>query len=464
MKRFTALLLSMTLFLSTLSISVFNINPVTVQADETWPSQPDTFATAACLIEASTGTVLYQKKPHKKMYPASITKILTALVTLDNADLNEEVTFSSNAIGSIEYGDAHLEMQVGEKMSVQDCLYGLMLKSANEVAYALAEHVGGSVENFAEMMNQRAKEAGATDSNFVNPSGLHDSNHYITAYDMAMITRAAVNNPIFVSISGSYSYSVNSNKKKDYPVYNRHKMLSEYSGYYYDGILGGKTGFTDQSGTTLVSYAERNGMTLVCVVLNSNGVNSYNDTKLLFDYGFENFNLVNVSENDTRFTKDCTNYTDMLTPVFGTDNDAELSIDSNAAIVLPKDADFKKVSSKVTFDALNNTNTNENIVASIQYTYLKHTVGSASILYTTNENKTTSVTSPSPDVEETYSDSETVTNDTKNKQPKIKISKSLLKKIFVVIIIAVVFIVILLLIRRKQKQLEEIRARKRRRT
>lgn len=466
MRKFTALLLSMTLFVTTLGISVANINPVTVHADNdnAWPDQPSIYGTAACVIEASTGTVLYEQKAHQQMYPASITKILTALVTLENSNLDEEVTFSEEAVYSVSPGDAHMEMQVGEVMSVQDCLYGLMLKSANEVAVGLAEHVAGSVEDFAKMMNDRAKQAGATDSNFVNPNGLHNDNHYITAYDMAMITRDAVKNPLFLSITGASTYNINSSKKKDYPIYQRHKMVLLNAGYHYDGILGGKTGFTDQSGTTLVTYAERDGMTLISVVLRSNGTNVYNDTKILLDYGFENFHLVNVSENDTRFTNDSDDYTDMLTPVFGSDNNAELSIDTNAAIVLPKEAKFSDVSSTVTYDTTNaDDNSSTSDVALINYQYKKHNVGSASVVYTSNSPSSgDTVAADSPVVEDDNSDTSTSDSDG-NKQSKSIFSSSLLKNIFIVVVIAVVLVVIILLIRKKQRQLNEIRARKRRR-
>ena len=149
MKKFIALFMSAAMYIGTLSISTFYIDSVTVHAEQVWPSQPSIYGTAGCLIEASTGTVLYEKKAHQKMYPASITKILTALVTLENCELDEEVTFSEEAVYSLELGDAHMQMNVGEVLPVEDCLYGLMLQSANEVATALAEHVGGSVEGFA---------------------------------------------------------------------------------------------------------------------------------------------------------------------------------------------------------------------------------------------------------------------------------------------------------------------------
>ena len=166
MKKFTALLLSVTMLFASFSTTVINTDSYIYAAeketpDKDWPNAPEIFGTSACLIEASTGTVLYDKKCHKKMYPASITKILTALLTVENANLGDKVTFSQNAIDSLEYDAANVGMVPGEEMSVEDCLYALMLHSANEVATALAEHVAGNVDDFAKMMNERAKKAGA---------------------------------------------------------------------------------------------------------------------------------------------------------------------------------------------------------------------------------------------------------------------------------------------------------------
>ena len=271
--------------------------------DFDWPKGPDIYATTGVLIDASTGTVLYDKKCHKKMYPASITKIMTALLTIENCSMEEEVVFSENAVNSLEYGDANFACQVGEKMSVKDCLYVLMLYSANEVATALAEHISGSVEEFAKLMNNRAKQAGALDTHFTNANGLHDENHYVTAYDMAMITRAAASYDIFNEIVHTTQYTVSKNNKRktrDVAI-QRHKMVWSASPYYYEDVIGGKTGYTDQSGTTLVTYAKRNGMMIISVVLKSNGANVYNDNASLLDYGFDNFNIKNVSKNDSRF-------------------------------------------------------------------------------------------------------------------------------------------------------------------
>lgn len=444
--------------------------PVRVMADKSntvsWPVGPELYGEAACLIEASTGTVLYEKNSHNRMYPASITKILTALVTIENCELDEEVYFSEECVNSLSYDDANMAMQAGEILPVEDCLYGLMLKSANEVATALGEHVSGSTEEFAKLMTERAKEAGALDSNFMNANGLHNDNHYITAYDMCMITRAAVSNPVFLTISGTTGYTISASNYKDpFEIYNRHKMLFSGSGFYYEGILGGKTGFTDQAGTTLVTYAQRDGMTLIAVVLHSNGYNVYNDTALLFDYGFDNFHLVNAANNEHRFEENTADYTDKLTPLFGDNDTSSMYIDSSSNIVLPESATFDNVTSSISYD--NNSTMDESgdyIIATLNYTLGDHNVGSANILLDGSSIHTSAISSDNKIAD----DSSTTNNNTPTKKfsfkmPSIKINKGIVKAVTITLAIIILLTVVIVLIRKKQKQLNEVRARKRRR-
>lgn len=435
-----------------------NIKTTTVNADtsDNWPSGPGVYASSAVLIDASTGTVLYDKKCHKKMYPASITKIMTALLTIENCQLDEEVAFSEKAIGSLSYDDANFGCQIGEKMSVKDCLYVLMLHSANEVAWALGEHIAGSSEKFAEMMTKRAKEAGATDTNFANASGLHDPNHYVTAYDMAMITRAASKYPLFNDIVNTTSYTVkkNNKRKEDAPANQRHKMVWPTSGYYYDGIIGGKTGFTDQSGTTLVTYAKRNGMTLIAVVLNSNATNVYTDTAALLDYGFDNFSLVNVSEKDSRFSE---GNTSSLQSPFSNTTDS-IYIDKESTVVIPKNTDFSKLTSQVEFKVTDDS------FATISYKLGDRSVGTAKVKYESNTaaKDTTEKSSKKEEattVSANNSDKEVTKADDSRETKGFK-----LPKIFIPVVIVVLVLIILIAIATMhQRRLNRIRAMKRRR-
>lgn len=459
MRKILSTVLSVVLSLS-MCVGLINNTSIDVYADTsvTWPSGPGVYAETAVLIEASTGTVLYNKKANKKMYPASITKIMTALLTIENCKLDEEVVFSEAAIGSISYDDANFGCQVGEKMTVKDCLYILMLHSANEVAWALGEHVAGSIEEFGKMMTERAKQAGAKNTNFANASGLHDPNHYVTAYDMAMITRAASQYQLFNDIVNTTSYTVSANnKRKDSTLtVQRHKMVWPNSGYYYDGIIGGKTGFTDQSGTTLVTYAKRNGMTLICVVLRSNGANVYNDTSSLLDYGFNNFNLVNVSEKDNRFSEVNTN---TLQSPFSNTTDS-IYIDKDSNVVIPKKGKFSDLTSAVTFGIT------EDSFATITYKLGDTTVGTAKLKYESNNSQKT-------DSKKNTTEKETVNHNTNaadnkntqadNKSETKKKSFKLPKIVVPVIVVLLIVVILGIIINMQRRRLNRIRAMKRRR-
>lgn len=256
-----------------------------------WPQGPQVQAESAILMDVDYGVCLYEKNIHQKQYPASITKIMTALLVVENADLSDVVTFSENAVYGIEPESSHIGIDVGEQLTVEQCLYGLMLASANEVAMGLAEHVAGSVEAFVDMMNQRAAQLGCKNTHFVNPHGLHDENHYVTAYDMALIAREAFHNRAFLNVVTTVYYEIPPTNMEEETRYllNSQKLLSSDE-WYYAGCRGGKTGYTDQALNTLVTFAKRENCTLVCVNLRTDGIAPiYSDTSALLDYGFENF-------------------------------------------------------------------------------------------------------------------------------------------------------------------------------
>ncbi len=262
-----------------------------------WPQGDAVQADSAIVMDADTGAVLYAKDIDQELYPASITKIMTALLALENGNLDDVVTFSEYAVYSIEYGSSHLGLTEGEELTLEQCLYGILLASANEISNAVAEHIGGDVETFADMMNQRAEELGCTHTHFVNPHGLHDENHYTTAHDMALIMQEALKNPKFCEIIGTEEYffpETNLVDEKRYFI-NHHKMVEE-EGMEYDGIIGGKNGFTDEAWNTLVTAAERDGQKLICVVMMVPGqYESYDETRVLLDYGFAGFHNEQIS-------------------------------------------------------------------------------------------------------------------------------------------------------------------------
>lgn len=249
-------------------------------------AEPTIQSEGAVVIDAATGTVLYGKNQNTRYYPASITKLMTALLVLENCQLGDTVTFSRTATENLESGAVSLKLTEGDKLTVEQCLYGLLLKSANDVANGLAEKVSGSVSGFAGLMNQKAAALGCTGTHFVNPNGLNDSNHYTTPYDMALIARAAFQNDTLRKIDTTLSYKFPATKNAgERTITMGHKMMYSTDSRYYPGIIGGKTGYTSKAGNTLVTGAEKNGVRLIAVIMKSKSTH-YADTKALLDYGF----------------------------------------------------------------------------------------------------------------------------------------------------------------------------------
>lgn len=251
-------------------------------------------AESAILMDATTGKILYEKNSRTKQYPASITKLMTLLLALEHGSLEDEITFSHDAVFSIEPGSAHIAIQEGEILTLEQVLYGIMLRSANECANAAAEYVDGSMEKFAEHMTARAKELGCENTNFVNANGLFDENHYTTAYDMALIAQELLKNETYRSMMSNTYYLIPPTNKQpeERPLHGQHQMLNENSLYYYEPAEGGKTGYTVEAQNTLVTYAKQGDTELIAVVLKCNGAQHYVDTKTLFEYGFANYQTV----------------------------------------------------------------------------------------------------------------------------------------------------------------------------
>ena len=253
-------------------------------------------AEAAILIDAETGEILYNKASTARYYPASITKLMTVLLVLENCEKDEIVTFSHDAVFSIEPGSSHIAIVPDEMLTVEQCLYGIMLQSANEVSNAVGEHIAGSMEEFSVMMTERAKELGCKNTNFVNAHGLHDENHYTTAYDMALIAKEVLKYPYFKEIMSSVYFEIQPTNKQPEIRYlhGQNQLLKPASIFHYEYCIGGKTGFTNEARNTLVAFAEKDGTTLISVVLKSTGYGEYTDTIALFDYGFNNFHTVEL--------------------------------------------------------------------------------------------------------------------------------------------------------------------------
>lgn len=255
-------------------------------------------AESAILIDGDTGKVLYEKSAYKKRAPASTTKIMTALLALEHCKPTDVATVTSEAITSVPSGYSTDLLKMGEELTIKDLLYALLLPSSNESANVLAIHIAGSIDSFASMMNTKAMELGCKNTHFVNPNGVHDDNHYSTAYDLSLIAKEAMKNDIFKQIVSTASYTLpNSNKysRIDRTLITTNDLIKKQSDNYYEYAIGIKTGFTTPAKNCLVSSATKDGKTLIAVVLRSSTDNNrYNDTKTLFNYGFDNFSKKDI--------------------------------------------------------------------------------------------------------------------------------------------------------------------------
>ncbi|MBE6915296.1 MAG: D-alanyl-D-alanine carboxypeptidase [Ruminococcaceae bacterium] len=266
--------------------------------------QPELISESAVLMDAETGQVLWEKNMHDRKYPASITKIITVLLAVENLTLTDTIKMSEEAVHSVSRDSSHIALDVGEEITVEHAITAALLVSANDACNGIAEKVSGSVEKFAALMTEKAKEVGALGTNFNNANGLKDEKHYTTAYDMAMITRHAIKNETFRKYFGMSRYIMPpNNKQKEERIFNnQHSMITDPK-FKYEGIVGGKAGYTTDAQYTLVTAAEREGRTLIAVVMRSPKLNDkYTDTKALLDYGFQNFTKVEFTPEDVEKT------------------------------------------------------------------------------------------------------------------------------------------------------------------
>lgn len=379
MKRFVTLGLC---FLMTLGLS-----PIQTMAAPEWPSGVSIQADGGIVIDADTGTVLYGENIHKPYFPASITKLMTALLVIENCKMDEIVTFSSRAVNDVEEGSKSLGMVTGDALSVEDCLYGLLLHSSNETANALAEHVSGSIEEFASLMNERAVTLGCQNTHFANPSGLNNPEHYTTAYDMALIAKAVMQNPTLMAIDSTLSYSIPPSKrqKNGQTIYPGHKMMKKRQPDYYPGVIGGKTGYTSLAGNTLVTFAQKDDMRLIVVILNGH-MTHYSDTKALLDFGFKNFQCVKATDFD-KFYSGLEN--DMSIAGLSGNTGSLLELDPNSKVTLPITADFNDIESELTYELPEQAS--PDAVAAVNYFYDGRPVGTACLRAVVSPQETSAV-------------------------------------------------------------------------
>lgn len=273
---------------------------VTTNGIDGWPQASDISSTAAIVMETSTNTVLYSKNADQALYPASAVKVMTCLVALENSSLDDQVTMTATGVSGVTDDGANISSQLDEVFTMEQCLYAIMVASANDIALQVAEHVGGSVDAFVQTMNTRAQELGCTNTVFTNPTGLPDENQHITAHDMALIMEAAMANETFRTIAATTSYTLPATNVSggERVLTNSFTMINNASDGYYEPCIGGKEGYTEASGSTLVCEAAKNNMKLVCVVLNGASGVTDDEAIALLNYGFDNFSPLTIADTD----------------------------------------------------------------------------------------------------------------------------------------------------------------------
>lgn len=341
-----------------------------------WPRDTGVQAEAGIVVDMDSGAVLFGQNIHLPYPPASITKLLTALVVLEHCQLDETVEFSETAVNSVESDSGNkLGSVAGDRLSVEDCLYGMLLESSNQAANALAEHTAGSIPDFVEMMNEKIAQLGCTESHFDNPSGLNGDTQYVSAYDMAIIARAAFSNEELLTISSTLSRKLagTANYPGGITVENENRLIKPDDELYYPSAKAGKTGYLIAAGNTLVTYGEENGRRLVSVILKGQPRQYFMDARTLMEFGFRDFKNIAPAESEGRYVTG----EEVLHLDRGDFACQDLMIDPAAVITLPNGASLEDAD--VTLDALP-AEYPERAVGQLTYTYNDRVIGTAFLL------------------------------------------------------------------------------------
>lgn len=448
-----------------LSMQLALMSCITALAAPEWPSDTGVLADIGIAVDADSGAVLFGQGIHELTPPASITKLLTALVVVENSSMDDMVTFSYDAVNNVESGSGNKKnIAEGDKLSVKDCLYLLLLQSSNQAANALAEHVAGSRDAFADMMNEKVKELGCTDgTHFANPSGLNDDTQVVSAYDMAIIAQAAFNNSDVLEISSTKSYKLapTQNNPSGATCANEHRLIitdDETSELYCPEAKAGKTGYTSLAGNTLVTYGEKDGRRVISVVLKGQpSPNYFLDGKTLLQFGFENFQNVSIPDNETKYVTG-----EETVSINGADfQPDELELESGAVITLPKDAAFSDASMELVTELPEQHP--ERAIALLQYTYNDRKIGQAYLLAKEGSLPASSEETGGAAPEEKPS-SKTDASDQKNgKKGGIALPPLSLPVIGICLLVFAVFLLSAYTLYTKKKEAEELRRRHERR-
>ncbi len=446
---------------------------ISAYARPNWPADVGIQAEAGIVTDLDSDTVLLGQNSHVSYPPASITKILTALIVLEHADLSETVTYSETAMNSVERDSGNkLSLVAGDTMTVEDCLYAMLLVSVNQAANALAEHVAGSIPAFVDMMNAKLDELGLTESHFENPSGLNGDSQYVSAYDMAKIAKAAYSNEKLLEISSTVTRELGptQNNPEGVSIRNEHRLVvteDQSSSYYYPEAVAGKTGYLIAAGNTLVTYAEKDGRRLVSVILKGKPRQYFLDGKALLQFGFSRFYNADIAENETRFVTG----NDPVTVNGISWSPSDLMIEPLRAVTLPvgttiADADVSLAELPESSPL--------GAVALLQYTYNDRAIGSAFLVererYTGAFAATIAEAETDPAATEETAAAETEANEgneTEKEQKEPGFFGGIVGRIVIVVLVilaaATIFIVAYLVYMRRKAEQEAARRRARRR-
>ena len=365
---------------------ILPFNALAAANDELWVEYSSEYlGQTGFVVEANSGVVLYENNPDKRMYPASLTKIMTALVVFDKVkNLDDTLVFSYNSVTTgLDKNTTTIGASAGDKLSIKDCLYAILLPSANDAANALAEYVAGNISDFVLLMNEKAGKLGMTNTNFVNPTGLHDENQYTTARDLSIMMTYAMKNETFSQISSSLSYRHAPIRRYKNPensnnvMLNTNSMLASGSGYYYRGVLAGKTGYTNEAGYNLIECVERNNLRLIFVDLGCKKINDrFIDAKNVFNFYFENYKSLLIKDYDERF-KNANEYNLAIDDVVLV-KVLQISVEDRASVTLPKSIEFEELKSDISYVVSDISN--KSAIGTITYTLDGKQVGVCSMI------------------------------------------------------------------------------------
>ena len=366
-------------YIKNLIIFIFTLIYLTVNlisisfAEAIWPTYDENiYSKSAIALDADSGIILYEKNIFDKKYPASLVKVMTAVVTLDNvSNLNETVNFTYNAVTKdIDKNSTTIGASAGDTLTVKECLYSILLPSANDAANALAEHVAGSINDFVLLMNMKAKEIGMNNTNFVNPSGLHDDNQYTTAYDMSLLLQYAIKKRMFLQISSTFSFThapirrYKSPNNSNNTILNNNNLITPGSRYYYSKVTSGKTGHTKQAGYNIMCSARDNNMNVIFVGLGCEKIEQrFLDAINVFKFIFNNYDSLLINKSDKRFDYDVDTLTVNRIKLVDI---IKLTCKDNYHVTIPKTCKFDDLTSELSFK-LDTNYTYKDEIGTIKY-------------------------------------------------------------------------------------------------